>query len=267
MQYIPAVDISQYQGAYKDYGTPIVFMKMSGGDAGLYYDAQASGNYYGAKSQGKGVGLYHFAGGGNPVAEADFFVKACSPLEENDVLVLDWEVQHANPVEWCRQFAQRVHDLTGVWVLLYINLATLRAYDWSPVLSNCGLWIAAWTGDPNVDINTGGFPYVVHQYRGSPLDLDAVWLTMEQFNRYGYHASTPAPQPEPTPVPVPVPEPVPVPTPEPVPTPTPEPTPVPVPVPTPTPTPEPTPTPPPAKRWFDPLLEFILKLIKRLQRR
>jgi hypothetical protein len=29
MNYIPAVDISQWQGAYKDYGTPIVFMKVS----------------------------------------------------------------------------------------------------------------------------------------------------------------------------------------------------------------------------------------------
>jgi lysozyme len=219
MGYLAAVDISQWQGAYKDYGTPIVFIKVSGGDDGVYYDSQANNNYNQAKAAGKGIGMYHFAGGKDPVVEADFFVKACSPLVEGDVLVLDWEVQHTNPVEWCRVFAQRVHDLTGVWVLLYINLATLRAYDWSPVLNNCGLWIAAWTGDPNIDVNTGGHPYVVHQYRGAPLDLDAVWLTMDQFKRYGYHTPQPAPTPAPQPVPVPTPAPAPAPTPTPIPVP------------------------------------------------
>lgn len=195
MGYREAVDISQYQGAYRDYGTPVVFIKMSGGDVGVYYDSRASENYYGAKSQGKQVGLYHFAGGTDPVVEADFFVRACSPLEENDVLVLDWEVGHHDPVGWCSAFVHRVHDQTGVWPLLYINLATLRAHDWTPVLTLCGLWIAAWNENPNIDINTAPWNYVVHQYRGEPLDLDAVWLSEEQFNAYGYHA---APQPVPT---------------------------------------------------------------------
>lgn len=237
MNYIDAVDISQWQGVYQDYGTPIVFMKVSGGDAGVYYDSQATGNYYGAKAQGKAVGLYHFAGGTDPVVEANFFVRACSPLEDSDVLALDWEVQHPDPVGWCNIFMSVVHDQTGVWPLLYINLATLRAYDWSPVLNNCGLWIAAWTGDPNGDINTGSHAYVVHQWQGSPLDRDAVWLTMEQFKAYGYHAqiqeppTPPAPTPQPTPSdPVPMPEPTP---------------PVSTPIePTPEPTPEPEPTPP-----------------------
>lgn len=234
MGYLDAVDISQWQGAYKDYGTPIVIMKMSGGDAGVYYDAQASGNYYGAKSQGKGVGLYHFAGGTDPIVESNFFIRACFPLEENDVLALDWEVGHADPVGWCNAFVDNVYSQTGVWPLLYINLSTLRSYDWSSVLAKCGLWIAAWTGDPNVDVNTG-HPYVIHQWQGSPLDRDAVWLTMEQFNQYGYHAAQPTPDPIPEPTPVPEPDPTPEPTPDPVPTPEPEP----LPEPTPDPTPEP----------------------------
>lgn len=195
---LDAVDISQWQGPYQDYGTPIVFMKVSGGDDGLYFDSQAANNYNQARAQGKGVGMYHFAGAHDPIVEADFFIRACSPLAENDVMALDWEVQHPDPVAWCLAFVTRVHDQTGVWPLLYINLSTLRAYDWSPVLANCGLWIAAWTGDPNVNVNTGGHPYVVHQWQGSPLDRDAVWLTMEQFNAYGFHANQPTPSPEPT---------------------------------------------------------------------
>lgn len=258
MNFISAVDISQWQGAYKDYGTPIVFIKASGGDAGLYFDSRCYENYAGAKSQGKGIGLYHFAGGGDPVAEANFFLKACAPLEENDVLVLDWEVQHSDPVNWCLTFMRTVHDACGVWPLIYINLATLRAYDWSPVLQNSGLWIAAWTGDPNVDVNTGGHPYVVHQWQGSPLDQDAVWLTMEQFNAYGYHVPQPTPTP-PTPEPTP-PTPVPPTVPAPVPTPPVEP---PV-VPTPTPI-----TPPVIKKpiWWNAMLAWLrrhnMKVVKK----
>lgn len=221
MNYLSAVDISQWQGTYKDYGTPIVFMKASGGDAGVYYDSQLYGNYAGAKRQGKGIGMYHFAGGGDPVVEANYFLRAVAPLEENDVLALDWEISHPNPVEWCRIFVETVHATCGVWPLLYINLATLRAHDWSPVLKNCGLWIAAWTGDPNVDIDTGGRPYVVHQYRGAPLDLDAVWLTRDQFNKYGYHVKQDTPAPTPSPIPSAPPPVVVPPTPPPVVTPPP----------------------------------------------
>jgi hypothetical protein len=258
MGYLDAVDISQWQGAYKDYGTPIVFMKASGGDAGVYLDSQLFGNYAGAKSQGKGIGLYHFAGGKDPVVEANYFLRACAPLEENDVLVLDWEVAHPNPVEWCRIFMETVHATCGVWPLIYINLATLRAYDWTPVLTNCGLWIAAWTGDPNSDINTGGHPYVVHQYRGAPLDLDAVWLTMDQFHKFGYHVKTDTPVPTPAPAPVaptPITPPVVIPTPPIVPTPV---------VPTPTPI-----KPPVIKKpiWWNAMLAWLrrhnMKVVKK----
>jgi lysozyme len=238
MKYLPAIDISQWQGTWQNWSEPIIFMKVSGGDAGVYYDSQATNNYNQAKANGKGIGMYHFAGAGDPVVEANFFIRACSPLAENDVLALDWEVQHPDPVGWCTAFVNTVHNKTGVWPLLYINLSTLRSFDWSPVLNNCGLWIAAWTNDPNVNVDTGGRPYVVHQYSGSPLDKDAVWLTMEQFNAYGYHAQ-PTPAPEPQPEPTPNPEPTPAPAPEPTPAPTPEPAPEPKPTPTPTPTPEP----------------------------
>jgi lysozyme len=214
MAHLEAVDISQYQGTYKDYGTPVVIIKVSGGDNGVYYDSQAANNYNRAVADGKAVGMYHFAGGKDPIVESNFFVRACSPLAENDVMVLDWEVSHPDPVGWCKAFVENVHAQTGVWPLLYVNLSTLRAHDWSPVLANCGLWLAAWNGNPEVDINTGGVPYVMQQYQGSPLDRDAWFGTLDQFKAYGYHTAAPAPAPEPAPVPVSEPAPVPTPVPE-----------------------------------------------------
>src|SRR3954470_5912939 len=113
---IRAIDVSQYQGVidWNQVQAEIAMIKVSGGDNGLYYDARATSNYINAKAAGKAVGMYHFAGGGQPEEEADFFIRACSPLEQDDVMVLDWEIQHPNPVEWCRRFIQHVIDKTGV---------------------------------------------------------------------------------------------------------------------------------------------------------
>lgn len=242
----PALDISQYQSG-DGYGEPIIMIKVSGGDAGLYYDARATQHYYAAQNSGKAIGMYHFAGATDPIAEADFFIRACSPLAENDVMALDWEVGHPDPVGWCTQFVNHVHDATGVWPLIYMNAATVKAHDWSPVLRNCGLWLAHWGYTPDEDI-PGVPPYVMHQYQGSPLDLDAFFGTVDQFKKYGYHNATP--QPVPTPVPV-----------EPVPTPVPE-----VPDPPATePTPNPEPVPVPSRSLFDWLAQIVNIVINFLK--
>lgn len=222
MSFIPAIDVSQYQGQinWANISEPIVIMRLSYGDAGHGYDAQASKNYYGAKNAGKAVGCYHFAGGGDPIAEADFFIRGMQPLEENDVMVLDWEIQHNDPVNWCATFMNHVHDKTGAWPLLYINLSTLNSFDWTPVLQNCGLWLADWNGNPDGPAVTS-HTYVMQQYNDGPwCDHDAWFGTIDQFKKYGWH--------EPVATPVPTPEPAPQPTPTPDPTPAPEPTPTPV---------------------------------------
>lgn len=199
---IPAVDISQYQGAWGDYPADIVMIKMSGGDAGLYMDSQAANNYNKAKAAGKHVGGYHFAGGTDPVAEANYFMRAMSPLAENDVYALDWEISHANPVSWCLTFMQTIHAQIGVWPLIYMNLSTLNNYDWSPVLLTCGLWLADWAVPPSGTIPTQ-HTYVMQQYSDGPnYDHDEWFGTLAEFDAYGYHSPTPpsAPTQNPTPV-------------------------------------------------------------------
>jgi lysozyme len=199
MSYTAAIDCSQWQGtiAWPLVNVPIAIIKMSGGDNGLYTDSKANANYYGAKSSGKAIGGYHFAGGKDPVNEADFFIACMSPLEQDDVMILDFEIPHADPVGWCGAFVNRVHDRTGVWPLLYINLATLNAHDWSSVLNNCGLWLAAWNNDPEATLTN--HPYVMHQYSsngtvpgiGGRVDLDAWFGSVAQFRKYGYQVPAP----------------------------------------------------------------------------
>lgn len=226
----PAKDISKYQGAWSDTGEPIYMIKMSGGDAGLYLDPDAATNYNQSVAHGKAVGGYHFAGGTDPVAEANYFMNAMAPKANNDVYALDWEVSNSDPVGWCNAFVTHVHDTIGVWPLIYMNLSTLNAYNWTPVLANCGLWLADWNGDPNGTVNTS-HTYVMQQYSDGPnYDHDSWFGTIDEFKAYGWHAPPPAPAPAPTPEPTPTPTPtppIPVPPPEPEPTPKPKPSPTP----------------------------------------
>lgn len=195
-----AVDVSMWQGQidWNAVKTEIAVIKMSGGDAGLYYDSQASRNYAEAKRTGKAVGMYHFAGGTDPVGEADFFLRAVSPLEENDVLVLDWEVRHANPVEWCRVFIQHIIDKTGVKPLIYMNTSTENSYDWTPVIKqNVGLWVADYRMGAEANVPIKHWPtYVMHQFTSSGsepgiagrVDVNEWFGTKDQFKKYGWHA-------------------------------------------------------------------------------
>ena len=232
-----ALDVSRWQGdinwsAVKGSGYQIAIIKVSGGDDGLYIDSKAQQNFNQAQANGFSLGTYHFAGGTDARAEAEYFVNACSPLDENQVLVLDWEVQHPDPVGWCKTFIDRVKELTGTWCMIYMNGSTLNTYDWTPVTTNSGVWVAWYGTDPNADLPVK-YPYIMHQYTSTGsvngiagnVDLDAWYYDIETWNKYGWHAQTPAPEP-PAPTP-PAPEPAPEPPkPDPIPPVPPKPAPI-----------------------------------------
>ena len=208
-------DISQWQGNYDmNNGDPAIAIKMGGGDAGLYFDSKASANYYNAVQAGKIPMGYWFAGGNNPIDEAKKFLQAMSPLAENDLMILDWEIQHADPVGWCRDFTTYIHDQTGVWCWVYMNMSTANAYDWSSVFNNCGYWCAApsYSFDATLPVK---YPQIAQQ---GPIvngvDTDAFFGTIEQLKAYGYHTTVSPPAPVETPlIVVPVEAPLPLPEP------------------------------------------------------
>lgn len=102
-----------------------------------------------AHQRGKSLGFYHYAGGGNATAEADYFVNAVRPYIGRAIHVLDWEgYQNAawGDSNRVRVFVNRVHARIGVWLLVYTSAAYLYQIL-SDVRSRCGLWVAQYANN------------------------------------------------------------------------------------------------------------------------
>lgn len=250
------VDISRWQGA-PDFAklskaVSFVIYKGTGSDGpGLYADSQFLRNHAQARAYKMHRGIYHFGGGGDAKAEANYFYKQClTNLVTGEVVVLDAEWGNATNPTWCLAFLQTLEKLIGFKPMIYMNQNLMLTKDWTAVAKgNYGLWLADWNGNPALPVKMKYWSFcAIQQYKDNGtiagiagrVDVDAFFgPNLSSFDKYGKPAPAPAPKP---PAPTPVPPPAPVPTPiPPTPPPTPPPAPEPAPVPDPTPIPDPTP--------------------------
>ena len=161
---------------------------------GTYYvNPKCNHQYALAKSDGKLLGLYHYAGGGDPVAEADFFVNSISNYVHTGILVLDWESNQnrswGNP-SWARQFVNRVHDRTNVWPLIYVQESAL--WQVANCANDCGLWVAKYPSMnwrswniPNMHVSSGAFGHLTGwQYTGDDRDRSIFYLDSQQWMKF-----------------------------------------------------------------------------------
>lgn len=219
----PHVDFNQLMNNVDGY-----ILKASGGDGKatpLYRDAELTYNQQNARATGKPVGYYHFAGGGDPVKEADWFLAQVGGLREGEFLVDDFEINHSNPGSWCGQFYNRIHDVTGVWAMQYSPRALMQAIY--PSVPQAGKWVADPDDSPDGTVMYNGKPvpyiYVMQQFVTAIkpgveglVDLNAFFYTGDKDQAtkdllaYGFHQPITPPV---IPIPVSVPEPTP---PEPV---------------------------------------------------
>lgn len=169
-----------------------------------------------AGSLGKKRGLYHYAGGGNPVAEAQFFINNIKNYVGQGLLILDWEsYQNASwgNTNWARQFVNEVHRLTGVWPLLYVQESAI--WQVANCANDCGLWVAkyasmnwnSWTV-PNMNVSSGAFKFITGwQYTGGDIDRSIFYLDEAGWDKLANPAGATTPKieaskPNPTPTPV-----------------------------------------------------------------
>lgn len=160
---------------------------------GTYYVSSTCNHQYAlAKSLGKKRGLYHYAGGGNPVAEAQFFVNNIKNYVGDAILILDWE-SYQNPAwgntNWARQFVDEVHRLTGVWCLIYVQESAL--WQVANCANTCGAWVAKYPYDqngwnvPNMHVSSGAFASLIGwQFTGNDMDRSIFYIDGDTWNKF-----------------------------------------------------------------------------------
>lgn len=122
------------------------------------------------KADGKLWGFYHYAGGNDPIAEAEFFYNKCRGYFGNGIPCLDWESINNKSwgnSNWCRKFVDKIHELSGVWCLIYVQ-ASGRSQV-ARCAKDCGLWIA---GYPD---NRNSWDIPNFRYGCSPWETYTIW--------------------------------------------------------------------------------------------
>lgn len=213
---LKGIDISNWQSINAvDEAPDFVIIKATQGVE--YVSPTCDAQYQRAKKQGKLLGVYHYASGNDPIAEAKFFLKNIEGYIGEAILVLDWEsnqnARFGEHASWCRKFVDYVHEKTGVWCLIYMSASVLKLADWSGIAKDCGLWLAGYPDNrdswdiPDFIYSTAPWAAcAIWQYTSSNgrLDRDVAYMTKTAWKKYAKPGSTP--KPEPTPAPQPKPE-------------------------------------------------------------
>lgn len=209
------IDVSKWQPAnitdLVDYDFAII--KATEGTG--YVSPACDSQYQKAKALGKLLGVYHFASGGDAVAEANYFVQNVLGYIGEAILVLDYEgTATSRGREWVRTFLRTVYNLTKVHAVLYASRSVIDSQNLKALCDeeNCGLWLAAYphtnptgyyepTNDRGEIIKQYSSTGRLNGYNGN-LDLDYAWLNADQWRAYARgdrDSGTPAPTPNPTP--------------------------------------------------------------------
>ena len=157
-----------------------------------YVNPRCNHQYELAGQLGKLRGLYHYAGGGNPEAEAQYFINNIKNYVGKAVLILDWEsYQNASwgNTSWARRFVDEVHRLTGVWCLIYVQESAL--WQVANCAKDCGVWVAkyasmnwnSWTL-PDMSVSSGAFACLTGwQFTGGDMDRSIFYLDANAWNK------------------------------------------------------------------------------------
>ena len=170
-------------------------------------------HYQSAKAAGKLLGVYHYASGGNPEAEAEFFINNVQGYLHEAILVLDWESGDNaawGDSSWVARFCAHIVALTGINPMIYVQRS---AANQCVGLGDYGIWLAEYPDyaprgwDAYYPPNYSG-DYAMHQFTSSgaisgwngPLDLSLFFGDTNAWLAYagatGQSVPTPQVQPQ-----------------------------------------------------------------------
>ena len=175
-----------------------------------YVNPYCDEHYQSAKAAGKLLGVYHYASGGNPEAEAEFFINNVQGYLHEAILVLDWESGDNaawGDSSWVARFCAHVVALTGINPMIYVQRS---AANQCVGLGDYGIWLAEYPdyarrgwGD-YVEPNYSG-DYAMHQFTSSGdiagwndmLDLSLFFGDANAWLAYAGATGQPVPTPQP----------------------------------------------------------------------
>lgn len=164
------IDISSHQSVAQAgmAGIDGVIVKATQGTG--YVNPRADQQYQTAKKKGRLLGFYHYAAGGDPVAEANYFYNNTKNYFGEAVPAVDWEsMQNAawGNTTWVRKFVDRIHALTGVWPLIYVQQSAISQV--SNCAKDCGLWVAGYPSGGPTDWPAPKFIYAITPWKSYTL--------------------------------------------------------------------------------------------------
>ena len=186
MPKLHGVDVSGWQPGIDTYNltADFVIIKSTEGIQGTRYNPEYRRMADDAIRSGKRVGFYHYANGGDPIAEADCFYESIREYRGKVTYTLDWEGQgnrtfeSGRDVQWCKQFMDRIDSKMGGVCILYTSKGVCNEYDWSPV-KNHPMWGAEYAYDD----------HVYQGYQDNPWESSTpwgVWGRPCEIHQYGY---------------------------------------------------------------------------------
>ena len=201
------IDVASYQTGLDPSKVPCDFVIVKATQGTTYVNPDFGRMASAVAKAGKLLGVYHYAGGGDAKAEADFFIKTSTDYIGKAILCLDWEGEQ-NPafgkkdVAWCKEFCDHVYAKTGVRCFIYMSKSVCRAHDWKSVAKDYPLWCAQYADNARTGYQTapwtdgGGFGAweraLIYQYSSSGrlsgwegrLDLDISYMTVTDWLAY-----------------------------------------------------------------------------------
>ena len=174
-----------------------------------YVNPYCDEHYQSAKAAGKLLGVYHYASGGNPEAEAEFFINNVQGYLHEAILVLDWESGNNaawGDSSWVARFCAHIVALTGINPMIYVQRS---ATNQCTGLGDYGIWLAEYPDyalrgwNDYVEPNYSG-DYAMHQFTssgnisgwGGPLDLSLFFGDENAWRAYAGATGQPIPTPQ-----------------------------------------------------------------------
>lgn len=199
------IDIASYQTGIDFAKVPADFVIIKATEGTGYVNPDCNRAYQNAKQNGKLLGLYHYANGGDPVKEADYFINSIANYVKSAVFVLDWESGSnasfgKGDVAWCKKWLDRVYERTKVRPLIYMSQSVAISRDWTSVAKDYGLWMAQYVVQQRSGYCTayshapcGAWKYpAIWQYTSGGylpgwngrLDLNVAYMDKEAWQKY-----------------------------------------------------------------------------------